>query len=96
MVNTAAPEARAVVQSLRDMIPAHHTGFRRYTKPSPSKPCRSLLCINPYASSSVGILRGSAGRRRLRIDIGLRTFFVITKLVPVGHGAGQLVAGGGR
>lgn len=31
-------------------MPAHHSGFRRYMKPSPSKPCLSPACIKPYVA----------------------------------------------
>lgn len=73
-------------------IPAHHNGLRRYTNPSPSKPCRSSACIKPYTrgselvtsvsrsarcSAGVGGVGGLEGRWRRR------TFFVMAKLVPM-------------
>ena len=36
--------------SSRVAMPAHHSGFLRYTKPSPSNPCRSSACIRPLRS----------------------------------------------
>lgn len=30
------------------VMPAHHTGFRRYPKPSPSKPCFSIDAFRPF------------------------------------------------
>lgn len=73
-------------------IPAHHNGLRRYTNPSPSKPCRSSACIKPCVCGEIlakGPFCGSMpwaqswrgwglGRRSWR-----RTFFVMAKLVPV-------------
>lgn len=71
---------------LHVQMPAHHKGFRRYTKPSPSKPCVSPAWLRPYRDIVSRPVRTCVGLRESgplsRVCGFGSTFFVMTKLVP--------------
>ena len=82
-------------------IPAHHKGFRRYTKPSPSKPCVSPAWLRPYrailsAGRFVRLLVSGNRFRGSRVCGDEATFFVMTKLVPAQPGTSVRPTAPGR
>lgn len=47
-VSAASVYVPLFTRHLLVMMPAHHTGFCRYPKPSPSKPCFSIEALRPF------------------------------------------------
>lgn len=70
------------------MIPPHHIGLFRYVNPSPSNPCLASASIKPWNRSQYPLQLYPDSHAALitqywRFQALRRTFFVITKLVPI-------------